>query len=133
MCPYLPHNWPKRHNRTCSDPKIRDIVIIGDECDPHRVAYSVGYESRSLNASRLDSLEDIHRTFCLQTLQLRVDTDECPTPNDAITDRDTITGLTNMCDTCFGLPDLHMTTIFLEGHFIKVLVTLSMSDVMAVG
>ena len=48
----------------------------------------VGYNYRSLNASRSDDLKDIHHTFCLETFQLRVDTQECTTANHTITDRE---------------------------------------------
>ena len=55
---------------------------MDDVCHTRRIAtYSVGYDSRSLDTSRLDGLKDIHHTFCLQTFQLRVDTQERPTPH----------------------------------------------------
>ena len=74
-----------------------DVVILVREercymdavCHTRRIAtYSVGYDSRSLDTSRLDGLEDIHHTFCLQTFQLRVDTQERPTPHNPITGRE---------------------------------------------
>ena len=62
---------------------------MDDVCHTRRIAtYSVGYDSRSLDTSRLDGLEDIHHTFCLQTFQLRVDTQERPTPHNPITGRE---------------------------------------------
>ena len=58
-------------------------------CHTRRIAtYSVGYDSRCLDTSRLDGLEDIHHTFRLQTFQLRVDTQERPTPHNPITGRE---------------------------------------------
>ena len=75
-----------------------DVVILVIEkvacnadavCHTRRIAtYSVGYDSRSLDTSRLDGLEDIHRTFCLQTFQLRVDTQERTTPHNPVTLRE---------------------------------------------
>ena len=75
-----------------------DVVILVIEkaacnadavCHTRRKAtYSVGYDSRSLDTSRLDGLEDIHHTFCLQTFQLRVDTQERSTPHYPITGRE---------------------------------------------
>ena len=35
--------------------------------------------------SRFDSLEHVHYTFCLESLQLRVDDQKCPTANYSIT------------------------------------------------
>ena len=62
---------------------------MDDVCHTRRIAtYSVGYDFRSLDTSRLDGLEDIHHTFCLQTFQLRVDTQERPTPHNPITGRE---------------------------------------------
>ena len=58
-------------------------------CHTRRIAtYRVWYDSRSLDTSRRDGLEDIHHTFCLQTFQLRVDTQERPTPHNPITGRE---------------------------------------------
>ena len=74
-----------------------DVVILvreercymDDVCHTRRIAtYSVGYDSRSLDTNRLDGLEDIHHTFCLQTFQLRVDTQKRPTPHNPITGRE---------------------------------------------
>ena len=67
------------------------VILWKNICSytPHTQAtYSVGYDSRSLDTSRLDGLEDIHHTFCLQTFQLRVDTQERPTPHNPITGRE---------------------------------------------
>ena len=49
------------------------------------LTHHVGNESRSLSTSRLNGLEDIYHTFCLQTLQLRVDADERPSASNSIT------------------------------------------------
>ena len=84
MLPSSPQSQPVLHNRRHSDPsceKKRD-----SHTETRVETYSVGYESRSVYASRLDGLEDIHHTFCLQMFQLRVDDQECPTPTYPITE-----------------------------------------------
>ena len=55
------------------------------------VTYSIRDESSSLDTSRLDCLEEVHHTLCLQSLQLRVEADECPTATNSITVADTHT------------------------------------------
>ena len=48
------------------------------------MTYSIRDQSSSLDTSRLGSLE-VHDTLCLQSLQLRVEADECPTATNSIT------------------------------------------------
>ena len=50
------------------------------------MTYSIRDESSSLDMSRLDSLEEVHHTLCLQSLQLRVLTDDCPNTIHSITE-----------------------------------------------
>ena len=48
--------------------------------------YSVRDEASSLDTSRLDSLEEVNHTLCLESLQLGMETDECPCPSHSITE-----------------------------------------------
>ena len=81
----------------------------------HFITYHVGYESWPPSTSSLNGLEDVHHTFYLQTLQLRVDADECPSAGDSITSDNTFIG----CD-CndYYICYLHMTTVCLEDDLI---------------
>ena len=85
MYPFSQHTQPELHNRTHSDPLREGKGVTNHYVLTTRETYSVGYDSWSVNSSRLYGLEDIHYTFCLQTLQLRVDDQECPTANNSIT------------------------------------------------
>ena len=49
-------------------------------------AYSIRDKARSLDTRGFDSLEEINHTLCLESLQLRVETDECPCPPHSITE-----------------------------------------------
>ena len=100
-------------------------------CHTRRIAtYSVGYDSRSLDTSRLDGLEDIHHTFCLQTFQLRVDTQERPTPHNPITGRERENTLHYVAEMNGWLP-AHDHCLFREGKPISVFVSLSISGMIA--
>ena len=76
----------------------QDLVAVGILvlCERERVvetetnthisqSYSIRDESSSLYASRLDSLEEVDHTLCLESLQLRVEADEGPSPAHSIT------------------------------------------------
>ena len=47
-------------------------------------AHHVGYDGCTLDASRLDGLEEVDQTLRLESLQLRVDVEECATPTASI-------------------------------------------------
>ena len=49
-------------------------------------AYSIRDEAGSLDTRGLDSLEEVDHTLCLESLQLRVETDERPCPPHSITE-----------------------------------------------
>ena len=49
------------------------------------ITYSIRDQSSTLDTSRLGSLEEVHDTLCLQSLQLRVEADECPTVTNSTT------------------------------------------------
>ena len=49
-------------------------------------AYSIWDEAVSLDTRGLDSLEEVDHTLCLESLQLRVETDERPCPPHSITE-----------------------------------------------
>ena len=49
-------------------------------------AYSIRDEAGSLDTRGLDSLEEVDHTLCLESFQLRVETDECPCPPHSITE-----------------------------------------------
>ena len=51
-----------------------------------RGTYSVRDEAGSLDTSRLDSLEEVDHTFGLESLQLRMETDERPRPSNSVTE-----------------------------------------------
>ena len=51
----------------------------------HRGAYNIKDEASSLDTSRFHSLEEVNHTLCLESLQLRMETDECPCPPHSIT------------------------------------------------
>ena len=57
-------------------------VTLAVICGTH----STGDESTSLNTSRLNGLENVNHTLCLQSLQLGVDTDESPCSTNTITE-----------------------------------------------
>ena len=48
--------------------------------------YGIRDEASSLDAGRLDSLEEVDHTLCLESLQLGMETDECPCPPHSITE-----------------------------------------------
>ena len=47
--------------------------------------YNIRYEPRPLDASRLDGLEEVNNSLSFQSLQLGMDTDECPSTTNTIT------------------------------------------------
>ena len=47
--------------------------------------YLTRYKPRPLDASRLDGLEEIDHSFSFHSLQLSMDTDECPSTTNTIT------------------------------------------------
>ena len=49
-------------------------------------AYSIRDVAGSLDTRGLDSLEEVDHTLCLESFQLRVETDECPCPPLSITE-----------------------------------------------
>ena len=51
-----------------------------------RGTYSIRDKASSLDTSRFDSLEEVNHTLCLESLQLRMETDECPSPPHSITE-----------------------------------------------
>ena len=59
--------------------------VVETETNTHYLTYSIRDESSSLYASRLDSLEEVDHTLCLESLQLRVEADEGPSPAHSIT------------------------------------------------
>ena len=95
--------------------------------------YIVGNDSRSLDASSSDCLEHIHHTFCLETLQLRVDHQECTTPSNTIPNRQTRSlSLSDILAVVMFIY-LHTMTVCFEEALIRTLVSLSMSVMMADG
>ena len=73
-------------------------------------------------------------TFCLQTFQLRVDDQKCPTANHPITEwgrekEEIVIYPHNL----HKLAHLHITTVCLEEVVIRTLLSLSMSEIMAMG
>ena len=61
-----------------------DEVRKGGESN-RMTTYSIRDKARSLDTSRLDSLEEVYHTLCLESLQLRVDADEGSCPPYSIT------------------------------------------------
>ena len=50
------------------------------------MTYSVRDEASSLDTGRLDSLEEVDHTFGLESLQLRMETDERSRPSHSVTE-----------------------------------------------
>ena len=47
--------------------------------------YHIRYEPRPLDTSRFDGLEEVNHSLSFQSLQLGMDTDECPSTTNTIT------------------------------------------------
>ena len=56
------------------------------ESEEREGAYSIRDKAGSLDTRGLDSLEEVDHTLCLESFQLRVETDECPCPPHSITE-----------------------------------------------
>ena len=81
-----PRKRPPPHDRMHSEPEeFIPYHMNHNESEGVCMTYSIRDQSSTLDTSRLGSLEEVHDTLCLQSLQLRVEADECPTATNSIT------------------------------------------------
>ena len=82
MCEVTEHKETQLHNygERRKERDGRREIWRGD-------THSIRDEAGSLDTSRLYCLEEVDHTLHLESLQLRVETDECPCPPHSITER----------------------------------------------